>query len=643
MGKPYNTELASLPLTYDWAGTADIAPLVAALRRAAALPLVAIGSGGSFTTAAFTADCHQHFFQHFSKAITPLELMATIPEKEASYVILSAAGKNRDILAAFRHLVEAEPANIIVLCTTLESPLSGLAQDYPWVDLAEYGLPTGKDGFVATNSLFASCLLLARAFSEAAGTPVQLPLSFAELRPTSASFEGKLQRTLSEVLSREHLLVIHDNPTRSAAVDIESKFSEAALGAVQICDLRSFAHGRHHWLAKRGDTTGILALHTSEFASLMRRTTRLLPASVPIADVSAEGDRIVGCIRAIVDVLHIAGLAGQIRGIDPGKPGVPSYGSRIYNLPAFSIRKRDTPGLTARAERWAIERKSRTTTEVLASRGLLEYWQERHRQFCSGLGEAKFGAVVFDYDGTLCDPVNRFDGIRNEVATALNQLLESGILIGIATGRGGSVREDLSRHLKQPLQADVLIGYHNGAEIAPLTDQSQPPEQPKLGVSLKQVWDLLAEDSRIQEFAALRPSAGQITVRPKRGAEEMIWPVVQHYAAISGVAVVRSSHSLDVIAPNVTKRDLVKAVEQRLASSSARAILTIGDQGQWPGNDYALLAAPHSLSVDRVSPDPDTCWNILPPGKRGAQGVLWYLSQIHHKKQHFVFKPKSPR
>ena len=46
MGKPYDSELASLPRTYDWARSADIKPLVTAFRRASALPLIAIGSGG---------------------------------------------------------------------------------------------------------------------------------------------------------------------------------------------------------------------------------------------------------------------------------------------------------------------------------------------------------------------------------------------------------------------------------------------------------------------------------------------------------------------------------------------------------------------------------------------------------------------
>jgi len=107
------------------------------------------------------------------------------------------------------------------------------------------------------------------------------------------------------------------------------------------------------------------------------------------------------------------------------------------------------------------------------------------------------------------------------------------------------------------------------------------------------------------------------------------------------VSAVRSSHSLDLLAPGVGKRRLVEAVRDRLLNSSHRGVLVVGDQGEWPGNDYELLTEPHSLSVDRVSPDHATCWNLLPPGVRGSQGVLWYFSQFRLKDNSFRFKPAS--
>lgn len=643
MGKPYDLELASLPGTYDWALRAEITPLVAAFRRASALPLIAIGSGGSFSTSVFTADCHQHFCHHLAKAITPLELVASTPEKEASYVILSAAGRNRDILGAFQHLVDIEPANIVILCNSAGSPLAKLAKPFSWVDTIEHQLPTGKDGFVATNSLFASCILVARAFNEATGAELTWPAAFDDLcTKNKSSRRGELSEGLFRVLKRDHLLVIHDYPTRTAALDLESKFSEAALGSVQVCDIRNFAHGRHHWLAKRGESTGILSLHTTESSTLFHRTMRLLPSTIPIADINVAGQRIIDGISAIVEVLHVVGVSGRIRGIDPGRPGVPSYGSRIYNLPAFSARNREPVGGVTRIERHAIERKSRADISVLEKLGLLAYWRAAYKRFCGAMGCATFRAVVFDYDGTLCDAANRFKGIRKDVADALNALLSRGILVGIATGRGGSAREALCAQIPEAsLQSRVLIGYHNGGEIGLLSDASQPPESTELDATLKPVWDLLANDQRTRDFAKLKPSAGQITICPNDGVGEMIWPIVRHYAAICRVPVVKSSHSLDLLAPTVSKRRLVKAVREQLAGSPHSGVLVIGDQGEWPGNDYELLGEPHSVSVDRVSPDPATCWNLLPVGMRASQGVLWYLSQLQFRRSRFSFKTAS--
>jgi fructoselysine-6-P-deglycase FrlB-like protein len=58
MGKPYERELAELPNTYAWAMEAPIAKLAEALSECSALPLIAIGSGGSLTAAEFA--CHMH-------------------------------------------------------------------------------------------------------------------------------------------------------------------------------------------------------------------------------------------------------------------------------------------------------------------------------------------------------------------------------------------------------------------------------------------------------------------------------------------------------------------------------------------------------------------------------------------------------
>ena len=73
MGKPYATELESLPATYDWSRRLDLDSLGASIRQMRDAPLLAIGSGGSFSAAAFAAYFHQLTSGRLAKPVTPYE------------------------------------------------------------------------------------------------------------------------------------------------------------------------------------------------------------------------------------------------------------------------------------------------------------------------------------------------------------------------------------------------------------------------------------------------------------------------------------------------------------------------------------------------------------------------------------------
>ena len=119
----------------------------------------------------------------------------------------------------------------------------------------------------------------------------------------------------------------------------ESRFTEAALGSVQIADYRNFAHGRHHWLAKRSTETGVLALISPVFANLAHDTLAEVPTNVPIErwEFSEESPAIalVGLQRS----LELTGIAAARLGYDAGRPGVPEFGHHIYDLKTLPQRR----------------------------------------------------------------------------------------------------------------------------------------------------------------------------------------------------------------------------------------------------------------------------------------------------------------
>jgi fructoselysine-6-P-deglycase FrlB-like protein len=618
--------LERLAETYRWALTVESKPLREALRRVASLPLLTVGSGGSFTAADFAAGAHREMTGHLATALTPLEAVASgLAFRSTAVLMITAAGKNPDVLGSFKRIAAREPCGLGVLCLSAGSPLARVATGIPFTDFIELDPPGGKDGFLATNTLLASVVLLFRGYAEAAGAPVPLPEDFEDLLGEEPSDDR--WRPLWE---RDTLIVLHGPATRPVAVDLESKFTEAALGNVRSADYRQFAHGRHHWLAKHADSTAVLAFTMPEDEDLAGKTLALLPAGVPVVREPIAFGGLAAGVAALVRGLHIAGSAGRARGIDPGRPGVPEFGRRIYHLEAFRGAGQES-NLPA-DEAVAIERKAGRTIASLDSASHLEQWRGAYRDFLSRLRKSRLRGLVLDYDGTLCGEDARFMGMPPEVGLELTRLLRSGLAIGIATGRGKSVKAALRDTIPKEYWGRVIVGYYNGGDIGLLRDDTCPDGREGVSEALRPVADAIAGHPLLSRSARFEFRLPQIKAEPAPGTPaDWVWGLLQQVVlshAGAGVRVLRSSHSMDVLAPGVDKRAVLARTAELLGEKTPDAILCVGDKGRYPGNDFLLLGHPLALSVDEVSPDPMTCWNVAPAGVRCARACLGYLRRL---------------
>jgi len=626
MGKPYDAELAKLGETYAWALNAPIDLLTAAVSASSNLPLLAVGSGGSYSAAHFAGILHQQHTGLISKPATPLEFVTSrISLRSASAMFLSAGGSNADIISGLENAIRREARRCIALCFREGSKLSQIARKFRYVDLIELNPPAGKDGFLATNSLVAFTVLLERAYAAAFGSQSSLPSRLDDLLGGIGGGHGKSDAVLADcepLWERETLLVLYSPSVSSAALDLESKFAEAALGNVQLADFRNFAHGRHHWLAKRANSSAVLALFAQNEESLAQKVIGLIPPSVPVAKIRIPAEESAAAIAGIVLVLHLVGSAGRRHDVDPGRPGVPSFGRRIYGLRMLGGFNR-MPSV----EDAAVARKLGTDWRGIGDRADIVCWRQAYREFVSRLAATAFGAVVFDYDGTLCDELDRFSGLQHDVAKALKKLLANGVTIGVATGRGDSAREALRKALLKSQWDKVYLGYYNGSEIGVLSDDSHPaPGVPTSG-QLREALDAVQGHPLISRIAVVKGNQHQISVRAASPADrQLLWRLLQHLAAARRLVVLRSSHSIDIMRTGASKCALGDSIRGNL--KEGLEILCIGDQGQWPGNDCELLKEAYSLSVDEVSGDPHTCWNMATPGHRGSQALLEYLSWV---------------
>ncbi len=566
--------------------------------------------------------------------MTPLEAVATPQSfRSGTVLMLTAGGKNPDVLGAFRRIMAREPHKLVILCAKVGSPLGRLAARHPSVEFAEFEPPAGKDGFLATNSLLASAIVLLRAYSATCSLPRSLPATLQELVGHSIGTRTyqDLRRRCRPLWECQTLLVLHGPATQPAAIDLESKFSEAALGAVQVADFRNFAHGRHHWLAKRGGDTGILAFVTDNDRDLAESLLKLIPAPIPVVRINAAGEGVYACLAALVQVFLLTGCAGEARGIDPGDPQVPAFGRRIYHLRAFRVDRAGGQAFPAMQDA-AIERKSGLTIATLRVRGELDAWRSAYRDFVDRLTCGMYKAIVLDYDGTLCDASERFGPLPTAVNRELSRLLRAGVIIGVATGRGQSARKGIRAALDQRLWERVVVGYYNGGDIGILTEDDRPDGADRVDDSLARVADAFRSDPFFARATLLTFRGPQITVEPKGNAlSDDVWArLLQrlHTVSAPGVTALRSSHSMDIVAPRVCKKTVIERVSRVAGLSADEPILCIGDRGRWPGNDFSLLSGPHSLSVDEVSSDASSCWNLASPGRRGSVATADYLRRL---------------
>lgn len=633
----YEAELTSLSATYAAALSADVRRLKNAIAGASGSSIIGVGSGGSFTVASLLCNLHEAYTGRVSRPSTPLEIISNPTLASASPVFLiSAEGKNPDIIEALTRARLHSARSVHVITNRKENPLIQACEELTGVTTHVFEL-TQKDGYLATNSLLMDAVLVARAYGELDEGANRFPSDINRLTLNGQTIIEWLKTAgafTKEVIKRKNIIVIYSPMLRSIAADLESKLAEAALLHCQLADIRSFAHGRHLWLADRPSDCAILALTEPSLGNLWTQMKTLMPSQIPTLTMPTGGGTPPDIIAGIVAQMYFVSIVARELGKDPGRPDVPQFGRDLYytDLHKF-IPKPQESG----------DRGELSKFEVLGARwpSKLRHgsMQRKLNAYKLGLGLQTFKAIVFDYDGTLCTSQRKDYPPPESILSELIRLAGAGIVIGIASGRGGSVQEHLREKLPESLWPMFKLGLYNGGWI---TSISEVP------LAFQGTSEFLSHVIRIVRglkdlgvpIENIRPTQPfQVSIRFWEGiATDQMWFVIADALRQAGLDVsriVRSKHSVDVLADGIGKPRLIAQVIQEFKIKPFQ-ILTIGDQGAWPGNDSALLEHRYSLSVDLPSRRMDRGWKLSPQHKSGVDATLWYLERIRTSNTGFI-------
>lgn len=272
-----------------------------------------------------------------------------------------------------------------------------------------------------------------------------------------------------------------------------------------------------------------------------------------------------------------------------------------------------------------LEIKTGTSRRRLAASGLLPYWQEKWRAFSARLLAARFNAVIMDFDGTVYDGGQLDNAIPDaEMIRLLCSLLDGGLRLGFASGRGLSLRHALRAAFGRNYWPQIYLAYQDGAEVGRLDDDSLPTpydpelENPLLAQARKKLEDIFAG---FANPPGIRAENRLLGLRADLESAGHVFAVCSEIAVPLGLKTFKSGRMVDVTLPEVSKRNLEPVLE-----NGGLAILAIGDAGAWPGNDCELLASPFGLGVGALSANPDCCWRITqgcgPAGTREILGLM---------------------
>ncbi len=621
MRPSYQVELERLYRSYSQCISREIVGLKDCIDTLSSYSLIAVGSGGSYPVAHFISDLHQYYTGEFASAKTPLEFASELPPSRSAMVIVSAGGQNPDAVMALKAGLRSDIKEIVIVTGAAESALSRLARKYRHIHLITNTISPYKDGFLATNwSLTTSVLFLLHYMNSNTKVQASLPSNLEDLihpKLDKYEFRERLSIEVQKLDSKQFISILYGGWTKTAAIDLESRFVESGFYTPQLADIRNFAHGRHQWLVQKGDSTGIIILDYPSLKPLTDRTASLLPESIPkIRLGTSYGGPIAGLATLMLSIFLLGSLA-TIRGLDPANPNVPLWCRKIYNT-----SHKISP--TERKEH-IIEMKIGLRYNELESKR----WHEFLSSEIEHLNSATIRAAVIDLDGTLVDSKDRFLPLSTNIKEQMNKLLSQGMTIGIATGRGKSAGSILREATKKEFHKQLRIGYYNCAEILPLTEEVLPSYDNSL---LSEALDTFEGNVRstFNDKMEIERRTCQISLAPTNLiGKQRLWKISQEMIAGNGLPLkaMMSGHSIDIVEQRLSKTRMVEFLEG-LVRCEGNEVLRIGDKGAWPGNDFELLNHRLGLSVNEVSSDTERCWNIGNVGEMGATLATRYLSWL---------------
>lgn len=316
----WSAVLKDIPELFRQAESEDVRGLSKFLKEKPEMPMLFVGSGG--IQGDFPALLYE-IGLGIGKAVTPYSFSSISDNalKHSRILLMSEDGMDDDIVYASRRAVETNPGNTACL-TFSEDKNNRMLKVFAGTSVRKFifSHPLLKDGFIAVRDKFFRNGILYRAFTGRKGMLSGLNVDLS----SDKCFHYRLNREgfdLPDFRRINHFLVLYGSYGEPVAADFESLLVKSGLASVQICDYRTFCHGRFIFASNhtmnfkepRGisDAAMVLLVTPRERKIASDMLKCVIPVRMPIVSIETDYDSPLATFDLMIKANVLAGEIGE--------------------------------------------------------------------------------------------------------------------------------------------------------------------------------------------------------------------------------------------------------------------------------------------------------------------------------------------
>ena len=609
--------------------------------------LVIIGSGASYSTSILLSKLLEYYFKIPVRCKTPYEYAESSINEGT--ILISASGKNHDILNALNHALAIQVQPLIVITSNKENLIIQKAKDYPYLVslIVEFENTKEREGFLGSQSLIAFAAAFLNLVPEISNQ-IKNPYSWCKSR---CNFAQKKLVTNSKLISFaskiEHLVAVHTFWGSASVMDFESKFVEGGLGYIETSEAKNYTHGRFVNSISRKNNSIIFFFGTPNDKKLISLYKTNIGSLIPVLPITSPYSGILGAIDLMITMFFIFNKIAKLKNIEISHPSVPDeakemfHAKKLYpflNLEPILIKATETiVGLKRNilvAKKFSQKKIDMMVPASVVRASIVDVYSQ------------DFNGLMCDYDGTLVPIDMKDQKPSSEIVAGLTKLLKGGIPVAIVTGRGKSVIKNLRTIIPKKLYKDVFCYLYNGGVFWKLDKESPEivEEISEIDVIIKFIQGI----GQIQKYISNIEKASlncQITINPKSPEiTETIFPTIKEEVTkrFPNLTVASSGRSIDIFPATASKVKASQHFANIFGKNDVATILKIGDRGDENGNDFGFLQLPSSFSVDKFHWLPNCGFPFVnKSGEKltGINATAYLLNSITLKGSQFSLLP----